>query len=133
MPAPHILLVEDYKANILVATALLDEFGYSYSVAQNGQQALHLLETQAFDLVLMDVEMPVMDGFETTCVIRSQETQHGHKRLPIIGMTAHALASDRERCLNAGMDDYIAKPFQPNDFQGKLVKYLGVVETANSA
>ncbi len=123
-PIAHILLVEDYKANILVATALLEEFGYHYKVAQNGQEALYLVKSQPFDLVLMDVQMPRIDGFEATHFIREWEKEQGGKRLPIIGMTAHALAGDRERCLAAGMDDYIAKPFHPDDFQGKIEKHL---------
>lgn len=122
----HVLLVEDYKANILVATALLEEFGYDYSVANNGQEALNLVKDHEFDLVLMDVQMPGIDGFEATHFIREWEKDKGGRRLPIIGMTAHALAGDRERCLAAGMDDYIAKPFHLDDFKEKLSKHLGV-------
>lgn len=120
----HILLVEDYKANVLVATALLDEFGYSYSVANNGQEALTLVKQEAFDLVLMDVQMPGIDGFEATHFIREWEKERAAIPIPIIGMTAHVLAGDRERCINAGMDDYIAKPFHPDEFRSKIEKYL---------
>lgn len=119
----HILLVEDYKANVLVATALLEEFGYHYTVANNGQEALQLIKQHAFDLVLMDVQMPGIDGFEATHFIREEEKQKG-THVPIIGMTAHALAGDRERCLAAGMDDYIAKPFHPDEFRARLEKNL---------
>lgn len=124
MTTPHVLLVEDYKANVLVATALLDEFGYTYTVAGNGQEALHLIKSQSFDLVLMDVQMPGIDGFEATHFIRQWEKETGGKHIPVIGMTAHALAGDRERCLNAGMDDYIAKPFHPDDFKNKMDQQL---------
>jgi len=128
---PHILLVEDYKANVLVATALLDEFGYTYVVAYNGQEALHLVKSQPLDLVLMDVQMPGIDGFEATHFIREWEKeQGGSTRLPIIGMTAHALTGDRERCLAAGMDDYISKPFHPDEFKNKIDQYLA--KTAGS-
>jgi len=124
----HILLVEDYKANVMVATALLEEFGYSYSVANNGQEALQLVKNENFDLILMDVQMPGIDGFEATHFIREGEKERGVVRTPIIGMTAHGLAGDRERCLEVGMDDYIAKPFHADVLEEKLAKYLG---TAN--
>jgi len=120
----HILLVEDYKANILVATALLEEFGYQYTVANNGQEALHFVKGgNRYDLILMDVQMPGIDGFEATHFIREWEKENGG-HTPIIGMTAHALAGDRERCLSAGMDDYIAKPFHPDEFRVKLERRL---------
>jgi len=124
-PKAHILLVEDYKANVMVATALLEEFGYGYTVASNGQEALHFIKSQPFDLVLMDVQMPGIDGFEATHFTREWEKTQGSGHLPIIGMTAHALTGDRERCLAIGMDDYIAKPFHPDEFKSKLEKYLG--------
>jgi chemotaxis family two-component system sensor kinase Cph1 len=120
----HILLVEDYKANVLVATALLEEFGYDYIVANNGQEAVQFVKTQSFDLILMDVQMPGIDGFEATHFIREWEKNQAGGHRPIIGMTAHALKGDRERCIAAGMDDYIAKPFHPDEFKSKLIKYL---------
>lgn len=120
----RILLVEDYKANVLVATALLEEMGHLYIVAHNGQEALELIKSQPFDLILMDVQMPGLDGLETTHFVRQWEKEQGLPRKPIIGMTAHALAGDREKCLAAGMDDYIAKPFHPDEFESKIAKYL---------
>lgn len=122
----HILLVEDYKANVLVATALLEEFGYGYSVAYNGQEALHKIKSISFDLILMDVQMPGIDGFEATHFVREWERENnaGKKRIPIIGMTAHALSGDRERCLSVGMDDYLAKPYNPDEFKNKIEKYI---------
>lgn len=121
----RVLLVEDYQANIMVATALLEDFGYDYDVANNGQEALEKVREQPFNLVLMDVQMPGIDGFEATHFIREWEKEKNAARIPIIGMTAHALAGDRERCLAAGMDDYVPKPFHPDVFKEKLEKYLG--------
>jgi CheY-like chemotaxis protein len=123
----HVLLVEDSKANVLVATALLEEFGYNYAVANNGQEALQLIKSEDFDLVLMDVQMPGIDGFEATHFIREWEKERGERHIPVIGMTAHALAGDRERCLAVGMDDYIAKPFHPDEFKNKLEKHLATL------
>ena len=80
-------------------------------VAENGQMALERLEQQAFDLILMDVEMPVLDGLEATAAIRQREQTTG-RHIPIIAMTAHAMTGDRQRCLDAGMDDYLAKPIR---------------------
>lgn len=101
----RILLVEDHHPNILIASTLLEGFGYRYDIAYNGEQALECLSRNTYSLVLMDVQMPGMDGFETTRILRSRESQG--KRIPIIAMTAHALSGDRKRCLQAGMDDYI--------------------------
>ncbi len=116
----RILLVEDYQANVLVATSLLDAFGYPYDLAQTGKEALQKLSDAHFDLVLMDVQMPVMDGFQATRLIREHEKQTGNTPIPIIGMTAHALTGDREKCLRAGMDEYISKPFQPEELKELL-------------
>ena len=119
----HILLVEDYAANILVATSLLEEFGCHYTVAENGRDALTSIEQQQFDAILMDVQMPVMDGFETTRRIRALEREQHRPRMPIIGITAHAMTEDREQCIDVGMDDYISKPFHPAQLSSKLAKY----------
>ncbi len=106
-PPRHILIVEDNVVNQKVAAALLRRGGYRYQVVANGKEALEALEKSSFDLVLMDVQMPVMDGYEATRLIRGDPRWLG---LPVVAMTAHALDGDRERCLGAGMDDYIAKP-----------------------
>jgi len=107
----HVLLAEDNVANQRVASAILEKGGHSVVVAETGRSALMLLDDQPFDVILMDVQMPEMDGFEATAAIREKESRTGtHTR--IIAMTAHAMSGDRERCLAAGMDDYITKPIQ---------------------
>ena len=107
-----ILLAEDNVVNQRVAVRLLQKQGHTVSVVENGRKALQRLEQERFDLVLMDVQMPEMDGLEATAAIRTQEKTTG-QHLPIIAMTAHAMAGDRERCLEAGMDGYVSKPIQP--------------------
>ncbi len=122
---PNVLLVEDYAANILVATTFLEQYGYNVDVAENGLEALDRIKGNPgkYALALMDVQMHGMNGLEATRLIRGLEAQNGTPRLPIIGMTAHALAGDRERCLGVGMDDYIAKPFNPDTLQRLLERY----------
>lgn len=119
-----ILLVEDYEPNILVATNLLENFGYRYEIAHNGQEALDSFSPDKYSTILMDVQMPFMDGLETTSRIRAREKEKNTTRTSIIAMTAHALKGDRERCLQAGMDDYITKPFNPHQLQTVLVKHV---------
>ncbi len=119
----HVLLVEDYAANIMVATVLLQQLGCTYSLAENGMQALEKVKAENFDIVLMDVQMPLMDGFETTNQIRIWEKKNNKYPLPIIGITAHVLAGDREKCIDAGMNDYIAKPFQVTELKEKIAFY----------
>lgn len=120
---PAILLAEDYFANILVADTILDGLGYDCVVAKNGQEAVDLIvqNPDAYLAVLMDVQMPILNGYEATRRIREQEAddQLG-KHIPIIGLTAHTQSSDKEKCISAGMDDYIAKPFNPVELEHKL-------------
>jgi len=105
----NVLLAEDNAVNQQLAVRLLEKYGHIVTVASNGHSALDLLKKAKFDLVLMDVQMPVMDGFQATAAIRQEEASSG-KHLPIVAMTAHTMAGDRERCLQAGMDAYISKP-----------------------
>ncbi len=110
----RILLAEDNVVNQLLACRLLEKQGHLVVTTANGRQALERLAKESFDLVLMDIQMPEMDGIEATAAIRKEETFAG-KHLPIIAMTAHAMEGDREHCLAAGMDGYIAKPIRPQD------------------
>jgi signal transduction histidine kinase/CheY-like chemotaxis protein len=120
-----ILLVEDYEPNILVATIMLNNFGYRYELARNGQEAIDKFSPGKYSLILMDVQMPIMDGYETTRHIRGfEKVKDNNKRIPIIAMTAHALKGDREKCVGVGMDDYIPKPFNPHQLQAILIKHL---------
>lgn len=93
---------------------LLEQRGHKVTVANNGQEAIAVLANESFDVVLMDVQMPAMDGFEATAIIREREKESG-AHIPIIAMTAHAMKGDRERCLEAGMDGYIPKPIRAKD------------------
>ncbi|MFZ5832227.1 MAG: response regulator, partial [Planctomycetota bacterium] len=111
----RVLLVEDSLVNQKLVVALLDEQGHQVTVANNGLEALTILESARFDLILMDVQMPEMDGLEATRAIRAMERQRGG-HVPIVAMTAHALQGDRERCLEAGMDAYISKPLHAAQF-----------------
>lgn len=105
----HILLAEDRPVNQLVAEKILNRMGHTVTIAQNGQEAVDAYRAQSFDLVLMDIQMPAMDGFEATAVIRGIESERG-TYTPIVAMTAHALDGYREQCLAAGMDGYVSKP-----------------------
>jgi|SRR5579862_40092 len=121
-PALHILVVDDNVVNQRVAHAILEKAGHSVMVAGTGQKALMLLEHQPFDLVLMDVQMPEMDGFEATAAIREIEKRTGAHRI-VIAMTAHAMTGDRERCINAGMDNYITKPIRRQALLDMIAEY----------
>ena len=126
-----ILLVEDNPVNQAVATKMLEKAGHRVVVAGNGQEAIEQLEQRQFDLVLMDVQMPVMGGIEATQAIRAREARRSWamagqwKAMPIIAMTAHAMAGDRERCLEAGMDDYVTKPIKPADLFAAIARTTG--------
>jgi two-component system sensor histidine kinase/response regulator len=113
--ALRILLAEDNAVNQLLAVRTLEKQGYTVAVAHDGEEALSALERENFDVVLMDVQMPKMDGFEATAAIRNREKATGRPHQAIIAMTAHAIAGDREHCLKAGMDGYVSKPFRTAD------------------
>ncbi len=123
----RILLAEDSLVNQKLAVGLLAKHGHTVIVANDGQEALAALATHEVDLVLMDVQMPGMDGFEATAAIRAKE-KRSRKHVPIIAMTAHAMKGDRERCLEAGMDDYVAKPISAKH----LLATISAVLTASS-
>lgn len=118
----RILVVEDNELNQELLEALLEEYGYQYDIAGNGEKAIELFKQQDYDLILMDVHMPVLNGFQTTEIIRQNEQDK--QRIPIIAVTANAMKGDRDKCLSAGMDDYIEKPFDFVKFDQKIQKWL---------
>lgn len=118
-----ILLVEDNPVNQMVALRLLSMLGYQADTAADGGEALDAIEMVDYDLLLMDCEMPNMDGYQATAAIRQLESATGRRRR-IIAMTANAMAGDREKCLEAGMDDYLAKPIQLETLQSLLERSL---------
>jgi signal transduction histidine kinase/CheY-like chemotaxis protein len=120
----RVLLVEDNQVNRLVAERMLTASGVDVVSAEQGDQALERLTTEEFDCVLMDVQMPVMDGIQATQLWREKEQREDRRRVPIIALTANAMAGERERCLSAGMDDYLAKPFQRQALLEKVGYYL---------
>lgn len=138
--APWILLVEDNEVNQMVAEGMLKKMGFHVDTAHNGTEAIDVLKKKAYDLILMDIQMPGMDGLEATRQIRElkiaqKATQKGvavaqpfttkaGPRIPIIAMTAHAMQGDREKCLAAGMDDYLSKPILPHALEMMLAKWI---------
>jgi CheY-like chemotaxis protein len=127
----HILVVEDSIVNQTLAVRLLETRGHTTVVASTGAEALAAIEQQPFDVVLMDVQMPEMDGFEATAAIRMQEQTTG-THLPIIAMTAHVMQGDRERCLEAGMDAYVSKPIQAMDLLETMERLVPELINAES-
>ena len=119
----HILIVEDNPTNQKIALHLIKTFGYRADIVINGYEALKALANRAYNLVLMDIHMPVMDGYTATANIRAEENG-GERRLPIVAMTAGSSEDDGERCLQAGMDDYIAKPIDPDALRTKIKQWL---------
>jgi len=120
----HILLAEDNAVNQVLAVRILEKRGYSVTVAPDGQAAVEAFKTGGFDLVLMDIQMPRMDGFEATAAIReSEKLTGGH--IPIVAMTAHALVGDRERCIASGMDGYVSKPIRTSELFATIERVLG--------
>jgi len=119
-----ILLVEDNMINQKVALSILEGLGYHLDVASNGLEAIQALEKKAYDLVLMDIQMPEMDGFEATKIIRDKHSNVLDHDLPIIAMTAHAMSGYKEICIKAGMNDYVTKPIQPDKLTKVINRYL---------
>ena len=115
-----VLLVEDYPPNILVAKTFLEMFGYEVDLAESGVKAVHKAAQNPYVIILMDIQMPEMDGFEAARTIRKMNGAGHNAKTPIIGMTAHALDGIREKCLAAGMNEYLSKPFVPADLEKKL-------------
>jgi len=121
----NVLVAEDNLVNQRLATRLLEKRGHRVTVAANGREAVEAYARVRFDLVLMDLQMPEMDGFEATAAIRRRE-MGGVTHLPIIALTAHAMKGDQERCLAAGMDGYLAKPIRTPELDEVLDRYLAI-------
>ncbi|MGH8183423.1 MAG: ATP-binding protein [Rhodanobacteraceae bacterium] len=119
-----VLLVEDHPVNQKVAQKLLERLGLSVDVAENGEVALDKVGQHAYAMVLMDCQMPVLDGYSATRRLREIENEQGKLRLPVIAMTAHAMSGDRERCLQAGMDDYLSKPLDRQLLEQTLARWM---------
>ncbi len=119
----HILLVEDEFINRTLAVSVLEREGWAVAVAENGVQALDLLNNEGFDLILMDIQMPELNGYETTLAIRQKE-QGTNQHMPIIAMTAYAVKGDREKCLAVGMDGYVSKPMRPDKLRDEIETVL---------
>ncbi len=119
----NLLIVEDNVVNQRVATRMLEKFGCRVDVAANGEEAIEATAREVYDLVFMDCQMPVMDGYAATRSIRLREGHTG-QYLPIIAMTANAMPGDREKCLDAGMDDYLSKPVDHNRLLTLLQQWL---------
>jgi CheY-like chemotaxis protein len=122
-----VLVAEDNEVNQIVFTQILQGTGLSFLVVDNGEEAVAAWERYTPRIIMMDVSMPVMNGHQATQTIRARENGQGH-RVPIIGVTAHALESDRELCLDAGMDDYMSKPISPELLEEKIRQWLGTSE-----
>jgi len=119
-PGKKVLLVEDNLMNQKLATIVLQNNGLDVTLASNGEKAIELLKKNSFDIILMDIQMPGMDGYKTTEILRDQL----HIATPVIAMTAHALAGEKEKCLQAGMNDYISKPFTEKGLLVKIAQHI---------
>jgi CheY-like chemotaxis protein len=126
-PDARILLAEDNLINQKVALALLKRMGLTADPVANGVEAIEALESTSYDLVLMDCQMPEMDGFEATAVIRDPGSVVRNHAIPVIALTAHAMQGARQKCLEAGMDDYLSKPIVPQALAEVLKKWLSSV------
>ena len=128
----NVLLAEDNAINQKLATRILEKMGHNVTIAENGREALEILENMRFDIILMDVQMPEMDGFEATSSIREKEKITGG-HIPIVAMTAHAMSGDREKCLAAGMDGYVSKPINTKELVENIEGLVGKREAASVA
>jgi len=119
----HVLIVEDNLLNQKLALRMLEKLGYRADLADNGRDAVRMIEKGGYDLVFMDCQMPEMDGYEASAIIRQREKESG-QHLPIIAMTAHTMTGDRDKCMEAGMDDYISKPIRKEQIVQVISKWV---------
>ncbi|MBU4076334.1 MAG: response regulator [Euryarchaeota archaeon] len=119
-----VLIVEDDDINMILIFEILNAYGIMVDGAENGKEAIKKIENEIYDLILMDIELPGMDGIETTRIIK---TRPEYKDVPVIALTAYAMKGDRERFLKAGLDDYIPKPIHVDDFMERMKKYIKFV------
>jgi CheY-like chemotaxis protein len=132
-PTLDILVAEDNEVNQLVFDQILRPLDYTFRIVADGRRAVETWNIRRPKLVLMDVSMPEMNGLEATAAIREAESAQGLPRTPIIGVTAHALKGDRERCLEAGMDDYITKPISPERLASKVMDWIDGKRSRNAS
>ena len=125
-PQPRILLIEDDKFLRRACEVGLKKRGFAVTTANDGEEGLQKARTESFDLILMDMEMPEMDGLEASRTIRANESAQGARRIPIIAMTANAMSEDKARCLASGMDDYLAKPVAMDALKQVIARWLDV-------
>lgn len=118
------LVVDDYELNQELTKEMMEMMGCDVDVASDGAEALEKYRSTEYDVIMMDVQMPEMDGYQVTQKIREYEQSNSKPHAPIIAITANAMPGDQEKCLNAGMDDYISKPLKGETLQNKLTKYL---------
>jgi len=127
-----ILIAEDNEVNQLVYTQILNSLGYTYEIAANGREAVSMFSDIAPTIIIMDVSMPLMSGHEASRAIRDLEKRESLRKTPIIGITAHAMVGDMEKCFEAGMDDYLTKPISPKRLEGKLSEWIGQAQKNQS-
>ncbi|MCW8834990.1 MAG: response regulator [Rhodospirillales bacterium] len=120
----RILVVEDEPVNRMIADGMLQQFGIEHDMAEDGAQAIALITNNRYSLIFMDVQMPDMNGYETTRRIRAWEKTEGRPKTPIVALTAYAAKGDRERCISAGMDDYMSKPIIRDAFLDKIEQWI---------
>lgn len=118
-----ILVAEDNEVNQKVIRFILGKFGHLLEFANDGLEAMRKLESERYDIILMDCQMPNLDGLQTTVRIRANEAASRNARVPIVALTANAMVGDREKCLAAGMDDFLAKPFKPEEIRNKIQQW----------
>jgi len=123
MPTPKILLAEDNIINQEVAIDMISYMGYTADLANNGEEVLMMAKANTYDIILMDCQMPVMDGFDASRKLRLLEKEISHKHI-IIALTGNSLEGDKDKCIDAGMDDFLSKPFSFDQLKEKILQYL---------